>query len=132
MNKTNGMRIPVDVPLIGQQKQQPQPAHLAQPGLLAEPVVFPHLVGTSSGHAAVLTYGGLTKLEAAAIQIAAQVAPEHLAQPWQGNEGLSEVSRGIAVTAATIAEHVLIECARRQSPPHLPPQNPEQQNHPQE
>lgn len=62
----NNGRIPMEVPLIGQPKPQ-QPTHLSNPGPLAHPVSFPALVQHSSGQAGVLTFGGLTKLEYAAV-----------------------------------------------------------------
>lgn len=96
--------VPIDIPLIGQQKSI-QPGHVAFSGPLAAPVAFPAVVNKSDGQPVILTFGGLTKLESAAIQIAAGMATDgELLGP--------DATQRIASGAVRIAQDVLGECER--------------------
>ena len=72
MGGPNG-RIPVQVPLLGQQ-QQIRLAHVMQDGQAALPVAVPGAVPLADGTQAVVTFGGLTKLEYLAGMIAGHLA----------------------------------------------------------
>lgn len=106
-NRMNG-GIPINVPLIGQQQQQPEfkPQYMAVSGPTAHPVVV--IVPTEHGPCPVV-YGGLKREEAMASQIAAGL----LAQRGflEGDTGLFNTS--IATRAVDIALAIIAECERR-------------------
>ena len=94
------------VPLVAP-KQEMQLKHFCQDGPTAAPVVVTGLLPTPNGVQALVSFGGLTKLEALAGQIAG-----HLAADDSDEAG----NRTMAVCAVNLAQAVLDECKRRQSP----------------
>lgn len=99
-------RIPGSVPLIGQNVTV-SPQHATFDGPLAHPTNWPTLLHSPDGQATVLTFGGLTKVEALAAQIYKASMPE-----WNNIECIGEADPNIRV-AVDAAEAILAECARR-------------------
>lgn len=91
------------VPLI-QQKQNIQLRHVMQDGPTAVPVVVNGLLPGGDGVQILASFGGLTKLEALAGQIAG-----HLVQSLECDDV------GVAEDAVNLAQAVLDECRRRQT-----------------
>lgn len=83
-----------------------------------------HDTGMAQGHAlpvqgdramTLLVFGGMSKLEAAAIQIAAGLSSIlHLQPGWHPEQPIEVSAKQMAKKAVDLAEALLIECAERQ------------------
>lgn len=96
------------VPLVAP-KQEVKLQHIQQDGPTAAPIVVNGLLPASGGIQALVSFGGLTKLEALAGQIAGHISGVAMAAGKHDAEM-------VALTAADVAQAVLDECKRRQSP----------------
>ncbi len=108
---SNGRRMieeaVAQVPLIAP-KQSIQLRHIMQDGPTAVPVVVGGLLPLEGGVQALASFGGFTKLEAAAVQIAGHMAAVAVtASTWD--------TEMIASSSADCAQAVLDECKRRQT-----------------
>lgn len=99
-------QIPMNVPLLGQQ-QAVQFGCAENDGNLATPIVIPALLTGPNGAKMIVSFGGLTKLEHGALQVAASIAGAQ-------RQDMCETPSDIAKCAADLAEQVLAECAKRQ------------------
>jgi hypothetical protein len=98
------------VPLVGP-KQEVQLRHVMQDGPSATPVVVQGLIPVGGGVQALVSFGGLTKLEVLAGLIASGMSA-HL--------GYGEDFQTLAAKSVESAQAVLDECKARQTPDEVP------------
>ena len=106
MNGNGRALVQGAVPMIAP-KQELKLQHIQQNGPTAAPVVVNGLLPAAGGVQALVSFGGLTKLEALAGQIAGHMTgwpAEHQNVP------------AMAAGAVNLAQAVLDECHRRQNP----------------
>ncbi len=104
MSRMNGGIVPGQVPLLGQQKQQGLGCQVND-GPLAMPIVTPPM-NTPAG-AIAFSWGGLTKVEAAAIQITASLLAR------MPSDSTPDAVAKVIIASVSAAEAVLDECQQR-------------------
>lgn len=110
----NRIDVPMNAHLLGQNKPQEFGVSV-NPGPLVAPLVIPGMMKTPEGATVVMSFGGMTKLEHGALQIAAALMTGRA-------ESMTEATaREIAADACAMAAVVLQNCAKIQPELHGQP-----------